>query len=320
MLSELLFQSIQGELLQNFFASDMVEIEQKVNAEEIIYDFVSEPDVLPKELFGPWLPEYPKRKVDGAIGVITSAQSAIVVDAESGMRLLGRRSNSVRPIGSVTKLMTAMVFLDANPDLTSRVTIDRSDFVGGGRVYLQFDDGILLQDVLGASVVGSDNTATQSLATHIGLTEAEFVVLMNEKAEELEMDQSTFTDPTGIRATNTSTAEDLVKLLKAAEEYPELRELMTTFQYSLVQSSGYGVTIENTDKLLADPDFAASGSKIVAGKTGYLPQAGYVLASAVERAGTKLYVVVLGSESADRREIDTVQFSDWAFKTFEWPN
>ena len=320
MLSELLFQSIQGELLQEFFASDMVEVEERALQEEIVYDFISEPDTLPSEFFGPWLPAYPKRKVDGALGVITSAQSAIVVDAESGMRLLGRRSSSVRPIGSVTKLMAAMVFLDAEPDLSRRVTINRDDFVGGGRVYLQFDDGIILEDVLGASVVGSDNTATQSLATHIGLTETEFVSRMNQKAKTLEMMQSTFTDPTGIRATNTSTAEDLVKLLQAAEQYPELAELMTTFEYSLVQSSGYTVTIENTNKLLNDPDVASSGSTVVAGKTGYLPQAGYVLASAVERAGIKLYIVVLGSESIDRREIDTIQFSDWAFKSFEWPN
>ena len=321
MLSELLFQAVQGEMLQRYFAVDMVEVEERALGRPMVYDFVSKPD-LPsvQELFGPRRPSFPVKAQAQSVGVITSAQSLMVQDGESGMTLLGRRSTSVRPIGSVTKLMAAMVFLDQEPDLEKSVTLIPEDFVGGGRVYLAYNDALELGDVLAASMIGSDNTATQSLARHLGWSEEEFVARMNEKAEEIGMNDTVFTDPTGILTSNQSTAVDLVRMLRQAESYPELRELTTTFSRTVRQESGYAVTIENTNGLLDETSFDLVDTEISLGKTGYLPQAGYVLATVVERAGHKVYVVVMGSESKDRREIDTVQLTDWVFNTFEWPS
>jgi len=215
--------------------------------------------------------------------------------------------------------MSALVFLDTEPDLTRLVSLDPSlDLVTGGRIYLAFYDPLKLEDVLAASLVGSDNTATESLARFSGMSKEVFVQKMNEKAKDFGMNSTIFTDPTGIDATNTSTATDLIKLLETAETKSILKKYMTSESIQIVQNSGQVITIENTDKLLAS--YLNEGSyKIVGGKTGYLPQAGYVLVTTIDREGDAVHVVVMGAESKDARVNEAKGLAAWAFKVFSWP-
>ncbi|MDP2631906.1 MAG: serine hydrolase [Candidatus Uhrbacteria bacterium] len=263
--------------------------------------------------------DYPIKVDSDSYGIVTTAQSALVVDAESGMILLGKHPYQVRSIGSVTKLMSALVFLEADPDMNQIVTLDPTlDLIEGGRVYLAFYDGIELEDVLAASLVGSDNTATEALMRFSGLTREEFIARMNSKAEELGMKNSTFTDPTGIDSTNMSTAWDLVKLLRAAEDVATIQKFMTTSVITVQHLSGRSVTIENTNLLLES--FLNTGEfDIAGGKTGYLPQAGYVLVSSIEKGSDKIYVIVMGSESKDTRVQEAKGLASWAFKVYKWP-
>ncbi|MFA6131179.1 MAG: serine hydrolase [Patescibacteria group bacterium] len=261
---------------------------------------------------------YPTKTDLSSFGIVTTAASVLVEDSESGMMMVAKHPYAIRSIGSVTKLMTALVFLETNPDLSQEVTIVDEDYVGGGRLYLQFDDLIVLHDLLLAGLVGSDNTAMESLVRLSGLTKEDFVSRMNAKAVELGMANTTFSDPSGIDAGNTSTAYDLVALLRAAEEQPEIVEAMQLAQVTIHQQSGYSIEIENTNALLTsfvneDP------YRVIAGKTGFLPEAGYVLVSSVEKIGVKIYVIVLGSESKDTRVLESKGLISWAFKTFTWP-
>lgn len=262
--------------------------------------------------------EYPIKVDTDSYGVLTSAESAIIEDANSGMVMLAKRPDQQRSIGSVTKLMTALVFLDQNPDLNQTVTLDPTlDLIEGGRIYLAFYDGLLLHDVLGASIVGSDNTATESLMRFSGLEREEFIKKMNEKAFELGMGSTSFVDPTGIDAGNMSTARDLVKLVRASEEPSVLSDFMQTEKLYIQHESGRVIEIENTNTLLES--FLNDGEYVIrAGKTGYLPQAGYVLATSVDHNGDKVYVVVLGSDSKEQRIADAKGLASWAFKVFKW--
>jgi len=259
-------------------------------------------------------------KVDtDSYGIVTSARSVVVQDAESGMLLLAEHPHDIRSIGSVTKLMTALVFLEQNPNLHKMVELEPSkDLVTGGRIYLAFFDPLELEDILGAALVGSDNTATQSLVRFSGMEEEAFIDRMNEKAQELGMMSTTFVDPTGILSENMSTAEDLVRLLMAAEGMPAIQHFMQMAHLTIQHESGIIVQIENTNGLLQS--YLNEGDyRIQGGKTGFLPQAGYVLATTVERAHNRVHVVIMGADSKDAREQEAKGLATWAFRVFRWP-
>ena len=260
----------------------------------------------------------PKKMVSNSFGVLTSADSAIVVDTASGATLYAENPDDVRPMGSITKLMTAMVFLDTKPDLSSLVTIKKADYIGGGITYLKFDDPTKLDNILGAAMVGSDNTSAHALARFSGLDEEAFVQKMNEKAVELRMAQSVFVDPSGISSENVSTARDLSTLLLAAQSYPSIKELMQKSALSIRQGSGFVATIPSTNLLLTSA-MNRDEYEITAGKTGYIPQAGYCLATVVKHDGSSVAIVVLGAKQIDDRFTDARNLAVWTFKTFVWP-
>ena len=303
---------------KQYLKTDIADLESAYTRTASVETFLPERGTgVPASLFGPFAPAYPKKVKKEALGVFTSARSIIVEDGVTEMMMIGRRPDDVRSIGSVTKLMTAIVFLEAKPELTKEVTLTPDDYVGGGRLYLNYFDETELADVFTTAIVGSDNTATESLVRFSGMEKEAFVAKMNEKARELGMTSTTFVDPTGIRSENTSTARDMIKLLRTAETYDVLQEAMTTATATIVQGSGAVITVDNTNQLLAsylaEPPFA-----ITAGKTGYLPQAGYVLTSAVEKDGHKVYVAVLGAETKTDRETDVKALAEWVFDVFSW--
>ncbi|KKW29480.1 MAG: Peptidase S11 D-alanyl-D-alanine carboxypeptidase 1 [Candidatus Uhrbacteria bacterium GW2011_GWD2_52_7] len=259
-----------------------------------------------------------KTKLD-SYGVVTTAQSVIAMDAKSGSVLFEKQADEVRPIGSITKLMTALVFLESNPDLSEWVTVRQADFVGGGRVYLNYDDGLRVRDVLGASIVGSDNTATSALQRLSGLTEEAFIAAMNAKAQSLGMTHAHFVDVAGIGSENVTTARELFLLLAEAKTYDVLQALMTTSSYSVVHESGLAVTIDSTDMLLES--FLNQGLyEITGGKTGFIPEAGYCFVTSVMKGDGEVFVAVLGAPSKNDRFADAKALAAWAFATFTWPN
>lgn len=260
----------------------------------------------------------PPKKVDlDSYGIVTSAASAIVVDSASGAVLFTKRPDDQRAIGSITKLMSVLVFLDTKPNITSRVTLVGDDYVAGGRVYLRFDDKVYLNDVLKAILIGSDNTAANALARLSGMTEEEFVGRMNAKAQELGMASTTFTDLTGIGGLNLSTARDLTLLLAAAERNDVMGSIMPMPSVMVRQESGYEVEILSTDELL-DGYLNQNEYSIVAAKTGYIPQAGYCLASTILHGDNAIRIVALGADTKADRFSDVKGLATWAFSTYSW--
>lgn len=259
-------------------------------------------------------------KIDkNSFGIVTTAKSALVMDVASGEVLYEKHMDEVRSIGSVTKLMTNLVFLEGNPDLNATVELLPEDLVYGGRIYLAFNDGLSTEEVIAASLVGSDNSATKALERLSGLSDDEFLARMNEKAGELGMDSTHFADVTGVDARNVSTARDLTKLLAEAEKNQVMKRYMTSPSVTITHDSGRAVEIEHTNLVLEsylnEGDYA-----VEAGKTGFLPQAGYVLATMMRESGHDIFVIVMGADTKEDRVNEVKGLAAWAFKTFAWPD
>lgn len=255
-----------------------------------------------------------------SVGVVTSAVSAIVVDRATGAVLYEKNVAEPRSIGSITKLMTAFVFLRGNPDLTSPAALQPSDVRSGGVQHVSIGDTVTIRDLLHASLVGSDNSSTAALVRLSGLSEGDFVGKMNEAAAEIGMRATTFLDPTGLSSDNRSVAPDVVKLIDAVMRVDVIREATEQPVATFRGASGRAYAIATTDDLL-NSFLNRAPFRVVGGKTGFLPEAGYCLGSVVsENDGHELVVVVLGSETIMGRFQDVKALAAWAYKVFEWPD
>lgn len=254
------------------------------------------------------------------LGIVTSASSVIVVDDETGTLLYGERPYDLRSIGSVTKLMAVMVFLDQQPDLERSVVLNSNlDLVIGGRQYVGFGESIRLREVLASVIIASDNSAARSLMRFSGLSNEEFVEKMNEKAVEIGMGNTRFTEPTGIDPNNVSTAHQITMLLREAEKYDEILHYASMSNYTIRHDNGRLVNMDNTNGLLRT-NMNEKEFRVVNGKTGFLPQAGYVLSSTVESRGKKIHIVVMGADSVESRVQEVRALADWTFGVYKWPD
>ncbi|MBU1130688.1 serine hydrolase [Patescibacteria group bacterium] len=258
--------------------------------------------------------DYPYRRNNNSLGMAVSAASAIVIDKESGMALWQKNPESARPVASITKLLTALVFLDNNPGWDEVVTIQPSDYREGGQIRVYTGEKITIRDLFNAMLVVSSNNAAMALVRSTGLSEEEFVIAMNQKARELGMSQSVFLEPTGLEPGNISTISDIVKLAQAAFSKDEIKWATSQKQYTYsVLNVDRNYTLDNTNKLLN------SYLDIRAGKTGYLEEAGYCLISEVKGPSEQSVIVaVLGSQSEADRFQDLKALSQWSFDNYIW--
>lgn len=220
--------------------------------------------------------------------------SALVVDA-SGEELYAKNPDVMLPIASITKLMTAMVVLDSGAPLPELITISPADrdWIRGSSSRLQDGRATLSRlEMLQLALMSSENRAAAALArtTFPGGTQ-EFVAAMNRKAQSLGMTHSHFADGTGLDGQNTSTARDLVRMLRAAYEYPEIRQATTTESAEVQPYGEYrSLFYRNTNRLVR-----GGAWDIELSKTGYLNEAGRCLAMRTRIEDRPLYMVFLNA-------------------------
>ncbi|MBI2636989.1 MAG: D-alanyl-D-alanine carboxypeptidase [Parcubacteria group bacterium] len=217
-------------------------------------------------------------------------------------------------MASIAKLAAALVVLDGAPNLETLFTMEAQDDREGGEEFIRPGESAKLRDFLVASLLGSANNATISLSRSVEPDAGAFVARMNRKAASLGMAETTFTEPSGLSAENTSTAWDIAKLLAAAGESEVIRESMGTHRATItVHPAGERRTVLTTNHLMG-------GIVLVAyGKTGHLEESGYNLATAVStREGRTLYIVTLGSETNEDRIQDAKNLAVWAGNTYAW--
>ncbi len=240
------------------------------------------------------------------IDLIISAQSALAIDVTSGMTFYDKNSTVQHPIASISKLMSALVFLDFNKDfnqplnLTINLKGENLSSVQGSTA-----DTLILKDLFYASLVGSLNDATLGLARATGVSQDEFVARMNDKAHILGMRNTFFAEPTGLSEKNVSTAQDLVLLFKEALKKEEIKKAISTQKYVFMTSGGQRI-INNTNLLLNSSFFDVEG-----GKTGYTEEAGYCLITQGQVKTRSIISVILGAENETARFQDTKALYWW---------
>jgi D-alanyl-D-alanine endopeptidase (penicillin-binding protein 7) len=251
----------------------------------------------------------PRFKTDenGATVPDIRAEAAIIYNPETGRVLWEEKAFDRRSIASITKVMTAVCFLEDDPDLSEEFMVDRADTRGASVTYLRAYERVSLQNLLHLTLIASDNAAARMLARVSPRGSAGFVARMNEKAAELELADTRYVDPSGLRAENVSSAYDMARLISYAADDPLIAGIMRTEHYSF-RTSRRPVTIHSTNQLLRTANVDVMG-----GKTGFITNSGYCLASLLRLPdlNQSVAVVVLGARSNAGRFWETRHLLNW---------
>ncbi|MCC7326591.1 MAG: D-alanyl-D-alanine endopeptidase [Burkholderiales bacterium] len=235
--------------------------------------------------------------------------NVVVLDAEDGHRVYSKAADELTPIASLTKLMTAMVVLDAGlpADEMLEVDIDDFDFLKGSRSRLRMGAALSRDEMLRLALMASENRAASALSRHYPGGTTAFVAAMNAKAAALRMTRTHYEDPTGLSPKNLSTANDLAKLVRAAAEYPLIREYSTTPAHSVeVQPTGQTIGYNNSNGLVKNDAW-----DIQLQKTGYIREAGRCVVMLATIASKPMVIVLLDSIGKLARMGDAQRVKYW---------
>ncbi len=245
------------------------------------------------------------------------AQSGAVIDERSGRAIFEKDADRRMPIASITKLMTALVFLEHNPGWDATYKIRPEDKREGGRIYLFPGDTVRVRDLFHSSLVASDNIATLALAESTGMTEAQFVEKMNEKSKAMGLVNTSFKDPIGLNDDNVSTAKEIAIFAGQALSDPDISGATLMKKYGFQTLEGRKKTVYSTDDLL--DIFPQNGVMILGGKTGYTDPAGYCFVGKfIDHSGHAIISVVLKSSTYKSRFEETHGLVNWIFNNFQW--
>ena len=246
---------------------------------------------------------------DGS-GILQLASSkALIINQNTGEVLFAKNTNQPTPIASITKLMTAMVMLDAKLPQNEVIEISDEDidYLKGTHSRLTIGTQMTRGEFLQLALMASENRAASTLATHYSGGRAMFVRAMNAKAHSLGMANTHFADPTGLDSQNVSTAEDLAKMVQAAYQYAEIRAATTTADREVyLDGRTYPVLFKNTNGLVREGEW-----EIGLSKTGFINEAGRCLVMQATIAGEPMIVVLLDSNGKLTRIGDANRIRKW---------
>jgi len=220
---------------------------------------------------------------------LVKSKIALVVDATTSEELVAKGAERVVPIASITKLMTAMVVLDAHLPLgeTLKVSNDDRDLLLGTSSRLRVGSVLSREDMLHIALMASENRAAAALSRYYPGGRPTFIQAMNAKAKALGMTKTHFVNPNGLTNENVSTAVDLVKLVRAAAQYKLIREFTTDPRYD-VRIGRYTLPYINSNRLVGRP-----GWDIDIQKTGFTNEAGRCVVMRLNADGRSLIMVFL---------------------------
>ena len=237
------------------------------------------------------------------------AVAAMLYNPRTDEVLWERRGLDQRPIASITKVMTALVLLDQEPDLASDVVVSRRDVRRASTTYLRRGERVTLDALLHLALIASDNVAARILARASGWGTRRFVEQMNLKAAALGLAGTSFVEPSGLDERNVSTSYDVARLIAVASDVPAISRIMRKWTHR-VRTDRRSVNIRNTNRLLRSPH------AIQGGKTGYINEAGFCLTAMVEvPAADPIVLVVLGAGSNAGRFTEARRLIEWVSTT-----
>lgn len=232
---------------------------------------------------------------------------AYVIDERTGESLFDKNSQAVLPIASISKLMTAMVSLDAGIPMTDvmEVTDEDRDYEKGTGSRLSVGSRLSREDMLHIALMSSENRAAAALSRYFPGGRPAFLAAMNRKAKQLGMNDTHFNDPTGLSSQNVSSARDLVKMVKAAYQYPAIRRFSTDTNYD-VNTGRRELHYVSTNHLIGHP-----GWEIGLQKTGYINEAGQCLVMQANVEGRPVIMILLDSTGKYSRFADATRVRKW---------
>jgi serine-type D-Ala-D-Ala endopeptidase (penicillin-binding protein 7) len=235
------------------------------------------------------------------------SSAALVLDTTHSSVLYSRRSSVAMPIASITKLMTALVVMDAGQPLDEPLEITADDRSNGRGAASRLMPGTRLSrgDLMHLALMASENRAAHALGRNYPGGVIACVAAMNAKARELGMTNAHFVEPTGLSNENVASPEDLSKLVMAAAKVPAIREYSTDSAY-VVRIGRRAVSFRNTDSLVSRPDW-----NIVVQKTGYISQAGRCLVMQTVIEDRTVVIVLLNSFGKHTRVADARRIRRW---------
>ena len=246
---------------------------------------------------------------DGSGDLILGSTKALIINQNTGEVVFSKNTQTVAPIASITKLMTAMVVLDArlspNDDLT--ISYDDVDYVKSSSSRLAVGAILTRNDMLHLALMASENRAASAVARYYPGGKQAFVKAMNVKALEIGATHAHFVDPTGLDGNNVASAEDLAKLVQAAYQYPEIRAATTSPSHEVyIGNNSYTVNFNNTNGLVRGGEW-----QIGLSKTGYTSEAGRCLVMQANIAGEPMIIVLLDSNGKLTRLGDANRIRKW---------
>ena len=248
-----------------------------------------------------------------AAGSISAVRSNVVLvqDLSSNTTLFSRNDDVARPIASITKLMTAIVIVDANQSMSDIIEVTSSDVdtVKHSRSRLPVGTKLSRGDMMHLALMSSENRAANALGRHYPGGMSAFVAAMNSKAKQLGMTQSRFVEPTGLSSENVASPRDLVKLLQASASRPAIRHYTTDEQHE-VRSSGHPTLFRNTNMLVMNPTW-----DIKVSKTGYINEAGQCLVMLARINNRDMAIILLNADGKGTRVGDAVKIKQWVQQT-----
>jgi D-alanyl-D-alanine endopeptidase (penicillin-binding protein 7) len=237
---------------------------------------------------------------------------ALIFDEQLQRPLYSKNGQMVMPIASITKLMTAMVVLDANLPMDVEVSVAEDDpnSVKRAKSRLRVGTTLTRSEMLRLALMASENRAALALArSYPGGVEAA-VAAMNAKARALGMENTRFFDPTGLDSDNVSTAQDLVKMVSAARDYPLIRQYTTTASHSVDNLNGRAMRFSNTNPLVRNASWDIGLSK-----TGFINEAGQCLVMQATINHRPVIIVLLDSWGRRTRVGDANRVKQWVERT-----
>ncbi|HJV52578.1 MAG TPA: D-alanyl-D-alanine endopeptidase [Noviherbaspirillum sp.] len=235
------------------------------------------------------------------------ANNVLVWDASSAEVLYEKNADAVQPIASISKLMTALVVVEAQQDMDEviEVTADDIDRLKHTSSRLRVGSRLSRADMLHIALMSSENRAASALGRNYPGGLKAFVAAMNARARSLGMHDTHYVEPTGLSSQNVSSARDLAKLVMAAQQYPLIREYSTYHEYD-VDPGGPSLHYRNSNRLISNPDW-----DIVVQKTGYISEAGRCLVMQTRIQGRPIVMVFLDAKGKFSRAADAGRVRRW---------
>jgi serine-type D-Ala-D-Ala endopeptidase (penicillin-binding protein 7) len=235
------------------------------------------------------------------------AEAAIIYNPETNQVLWESNAQDQRSIASITKVMTALVFLESGAPLATPVNVVRGDVYRASTTYLRAGYQVTADDLMNLLLIGSDNAAARALARVSPYGAAGFVDQMNQKAAELGLEQTHYADPSGLLASNVSSAYDMARLIAFASADERIGTIMRRASHT-VQAGKRTINVSSTNQLVKSGEFDVLG-----GKTGFISRSGYCVATLLRlpQSGQQVAVVVLGAKSNQGRFWETRHLFNW---------